>query len=69
MLRITLEREQTYLFPQQHSNSLNHELEVINQGQFTEIKLASLPDKKTKKGKRISKKIIREQEPMFSFQQ
>jgi hypothetical protein len=67
MLRITLEREQTYLFPQ-HSNSSNYELEVINQEHFAEIKFSSFIDKKVKRTKRASKKVMREQEPMLLFQ-
>jgi hypothetical protein len=69
MLRITLEREQTYLFTQQHSTSINYELEVINQGPFAEIKLSAFTAKKNKKARRVSKKTIHEQEPMFLFQQ
>ena len=69
MLRITLERPQTYLFPQQQVNSLNYELEVINQGPFAEIRWNASSVKKNKKVKRVSKKTISEQEPMFLFQQ
>ena len=69
MLRITLEREQTNLFPQQRSTPLNYELQVDNQEPFAEIKLNSFSGKKSKAAKRPSKKTAFKQETMFLFPQ
>jgi hypothetical protein len=69
MLRITLEREQTNLFPQQHSSPLNYKSQVVNQEPFAEIKLNSISGKKSKAAKRPPKKTAFKQETMFLFPQ
>jgi len=69
MLRITLEREQTNLFPQQRLSPLNYESQVVNQEPFAEINLNSFSGKKYKAAKRTSRKTACKQETMFLFPQ
>lgn len=67
MLAITLETQQPSLFPKQHNNGLNYELEVVNQGPHAEIKVYFLSNKKRTTPRRSSKKIISKNEAIFLF--
>jgi hypothetical protein len=67
MLQITLDRTEQKISSKQKNNTLNYELEVINQSHGAEIKLYFLSNKKTTVTKRHAKKSIPKYETIFLF--
>lgn len=68
MLPITLEpKPQINLFPKHSNNASNFQLEVVNNGLTSEIRLYFLTNKKEKVIKRTKKKSTPKYETIFLF--